>query len=36
VRNFDEEFTGETVEQSYIPASNLDLIKQNNDRFKDF
>ena len=36
VRFFDEEFTGETVEQSYIPDSNMDLIRKNNDRFKDF
>ena len=35
-RNFDDEFTIETVEQSYIPESNLDLIKKNNERFKDF
>jgi len=36
VRNFDEEFTAETVEQSYIPDSSIALIKKNNDKFKDF
>lgn len=36
VRNFDEEFTGETVEQSFIPDTALEMIKKNNDRFKDF
>lgn len=36
VENFDEEFTCETVDQSYIPDSNLALIKKNNDKFKDF
>jgi serine/threonine protein kinase len=37
VRNFDEEFTGEAVEQqSVIPDSNLDMIRKNKDRFKDF
>lgn len=36
VRNFDEEFTNETIEQSLIGQKNLDLIKKNNDKFKDF
>jgi len=36
VKNFDEEFTNEPVEQSLIAQKNLDLIKRNNDKFKDF
>jgi serine/threonine protein kinase len=36
LRNFDEEFTGETVNQSVIPEKNLELIKKNQDKFKDF
>ena len=36
VSNFDEEFTGEEIENSYIPDKNLDLIKKNQDKFKDF
>ena len=36
VRNFDEEFTSEAIEQSLIAPKNLDLIKKNNDKFKDF
>jgi serum/glucocorticoid-regulated kinase 2 len=36
VRNFDEEFTGESVDASMIPQKNLELIKKNNDKFKDF
>jgi len=36
VRNFDEEFTNETIEQSLIGSKNLELIKKNNEKFKDF
>lgn len=36
VRNFDEEFTNETIEQSLIGTKNLEMIKKNNDKFKDF
>ena len=36
VSNFDEEFTGEDIEHTYIPDKSLDLIKKNQDKFKDF
>lgn len=36
VSNFDEEFTGEEIESSYIPDKSLELIKKNQDKFKDF
>lgn len=36
VQNFDEEFTSEDIVQSMIPEKNLELIKKNQDRFKDF
>ena len=36
VSNFDEEFTSEEVGMSYIPKKNLDLIKKNQNMFKDF
>lgn len=36
VRNFDEEFTNENIDQSLIGQKNLDMIKKNNDKFKDF
>jgi hypothetical protein len=36
VQNFDEEFTGEEVAQSMIPEKNLELIKKNQEKFRDF
>lgn len=36
VRNFDEEFTSEDVGMSYIGAKNMEVIRQNQDKFKDF
>ena len=37
VRNFDEDFTTEDITaQSVIQANGLDLIKKNQDKFKDF
>ena len=36
VQNFDEEFTSEDVAQSMIPEKNLELIKKNQDKFKEF
>ena len=36
VSNFDEEFTNEEVGMSYIPKKNLDLIKKNQNMFKNF
>ena len=36
VSNFDEEFTSEEVGMSYIPKKNLDLIKKNQNMFKNF
>ena len=36
VQNFDEEFTSEEVVTSYIPKKNIDMIKKNQQRFKDF
>ena len=36
VHNFDEEFTNEIPEQSYIPDKNLNIIKANQGKFKEF
>jgi len=36
VRNFDEEFTAEPVDMSFIPQKNKDLISKNQDKFKEF
>lgn len=36
VSNFDDEFTGEEICETFIPARNLDLVKKNQDKFKDF
>ena len=36
VQYFDEEFTSEDVGMSYIPKKNMDVIKANQKKFKDF
>ena len=36
VSNFDNEFTSEPMIQTFIPQENLDLIKNHEDKFKDF
>ena len=36
VSNFDEEFTNEEIGMSYIPKRNMQVIKENKDKFKDF
>ena len=36
VQYFDEEFTNEEVGMSYIPRKNMDVIKKNQDKFKEF
>jgi len=36
VQYFDEEFTNEEVGMSYIPKKNMDVIKKNQGKFKDF
>jgi serum/glucocorticoid-regulated kinase 2 len=36
VQNFDEDFTSEEVSQTPIPTKNLDSIKKNQDKFKEF
>jgi len=36
VRNFPKELTESKIEESFIPDSNLDLIKKNSDKFTDF
>ena len=36
VQNFDEEFTSEEILLSVIPEKNLEMIKMNQDKFKDF
>ena len=36
VQYFDEEFTNEDVGMSYIPKKNMDVIKKNQDKFKQF
>ena len=36
VTYFDEEFTSEDTGMSFIPEKNLDIIKANQDKFKDF
>ena len=36
VQYFDEEFTSEEVGTSYIPQKSMEVIKKNQDKFKDF
>ena len=36
VQYFDEEFTNEEVGMSYIPKKNMDVIRKNQDKFKEF
>ena len=36
VQYFDEEFTNEDVGMSYIPKKNMEVIKKNQNKFKDF
>ena len=36
VQYFDEEFTNEEVGMSYIPRKNMEVIKKNQNKFKDF
>ena len=36
VQYFDEEFTNEEVGMSYIPRKNMEIIKKNQNKFKDF
>lgn len=37
VQNFDKEFTGENPDaKSVIPSKNIEMIKRNQDKFKDF
>ena len=36
VQYFDEEFTNEEVGMSYIPKKNMEMIKKNQKKFKDF
>jgi hypothetical protein len=36
VQNFDEEFTSEELANTMIPDKNLDLIKKNQEKFKEF
>ena len=36
VQYFDEEFTNEDVGMSYIPKRNMEVIKKNQDKFKQF
>ena len=36
VQYFDEEFTNEDVGMSYIPKKNMDVIKKNQEKFKEF
>ena len=36
VQYFDEEFTSEDTEMSYIPQKNMEVIKANQNKFKDF
>jgi serum/glucocorticoid-regulated kinase 2 len=36
VQYFDEEFTNEEVGMSYIPKKNMEMIKKNQGKFKDF
>ena len=36
VQYFDEEFTNEEVGMSYIPKKNMEVIKKNQSKFKDF
>lgn len=36
VQYFDEEFTNEDTEMSYIPQKNMEVIKANQKKFEDF
>ena len=36
VQYFDEEFTNEEIGMSYIPKKNMEVIKKNQNKFKDF
>ena len=36
VQYFDEEFTSENTDMSYIPQKNIEVIKANQNKFKDF
>jgi len=36
INNFDEEFITEDVNESFISDKKLELIKNNNDKFKEF
>ena len=36
VQYFDEEFTSEDTDMSYIPQKNMEVIKANQNKFKDF
>ncbi len=36
VQNFDEDFTSEEISQTPIPTKNLESIKKNQEKFKEF
>ena len=36
VQYFDEEFTNEEIGMSYIPKKNMEVIKKNQNKFKEF
>jgi hypothetical protein len=36
VQNFDEDFTSEEISQTPIPTKNLDTVKKNQEKFKEF
>ena len=36
ISNFDQEFTEQEISQTLIPMKNLELIRKNQDKFKDF
>lgn len=36
VQHFNQDFLDEDIAQSMIPDKNLELIKQNQDKFRDF
>jgi len=36
VQHFDEEFTNEDISESMIPERNLEIVKKNQDKFKEF
>ncbi len=36
VQNFDQDFTNEEISQTPIPSKNLESVKKNQDKFKDF